>query len=99
MQTQPWHTLPDSIKRQAAPDLVAGKTWIHWGKVVEVPCLQELCLWLPAKSVAERYSNADKLHAVRMALAARPASSNRQVARDTGTTHPFVAKVRRLYLS
>lgn len=92
---QSWKNLPDSVKRQAAPDLLAGKSWIYWGKVVEAPSEEELVHWLPVKSGLGRYSNADKRRAVQAALAANPGASSRQIARETGTTHPFVSSVRR----
>jgi hypothetical protein len=40
-------------------------------------------------------SNKDKRRDVEAALRADPAKSNREIARETGTTHPFVAKTRR----
>ena len=40
-------------------------------------------------------SNRDKGRDVEAALRANPAKSNREIARETGTTHPFVAKRRR----
>jgi hypothetical protein len=40
-------------------------------------------------------SNRDKGRDVEAALRADPAKSNRAIARETGTTHPFVAKLRR----
>lgn len=40
-------------------------------------------------------SNKDKRRHVEAALRANPAKRNREIARETGTTHPFVAKTRR----
>jgi hypothetical protein len=40
-------------------------------------------------------SNRDKGRDVEAALRANPAKSNREIARETATTHPFVAKKRR----
>jgi DNA-binding Lrp family transcriptional regulator len=40
-------------------------------------------------------SNRDKGRDVEAALRADSAKSNREIARATGTSHPFVAKVRR----
>jgi hypothetical protein len=40
-------------------------------------------------------SNRDKGRDVEAALRANPARSNREIARETGTSHPFVAKLRR----
>ena len=40
-------------------------------------------------------SNRDKGRDVEAALRADPAKSNREIARETATTHPFVAKKRR----
>jgi hypothetical protein len=45
-----------------------------------------------------RRSIADKRHAVELALKSWPDKSDREIATMTGTTHPFVGKVRRLEL-
>ena len=84
------------MKRQAAADLLAGKSWIYWGKVVVPPSEEELVPWLPVERPKGHYGNAHKKRAVRSALVTNPLASNRQIARETGTTHPFVAKLRRL---
>jgi len=43
--TQSWAGLPDSIKRQAAPDMLAGKDWYHFGNRIENPGADELRRW------------------------------------------------------
>lgn len=43
--TQSWAGVPDDIKRQAAPDMLAGKTWMHWGRRIEHPGADELRKW------------------------------------------------------
>lgn len=43
--TQSWAGLPDSIKRQAAPDMLAGKGWYHFGRMIEHPGADELRRW------------------------------------------------------
>jgi hypothetical protein len=48
-----------------------------------------------APAAAVYRSNRDKGRDVEAALRADPAKSNREIARETGTTHPFVAKRRR----
>ena len=40
-------------------------------------------------------SNKDKRRDVEAALRANPGKSNREIARETGTAHPFVARMRR----
>jgi len=95
-EKQSWASLPDSVKRQASADLLAGKSWIYWGRPVEAPSEEELMVWLPVNRSEGHYGNADKRRAVQQALAINPGASNRQIARETGTTHPFVAKLRRL---
>lgn len=45
--TIPFQKLPDHIKQQAAPEILAGKTWFHWGDQVENPGLDELRRWIP----------------------------------------------------
>jgi hypothetical protein len=42
---QSWCGLPDHFKRQAAPDMLAGKVWWHWGKKIEHPGEAELLRW------------------------------------------------------
>ena len=44
--TQPWAGLPDHIKRQAAPDMLAGKTWMYYGNRIEHPGADELRRWV-----------------------------------------------------
>lgn len=48
--TIPFQKLPDHIKPQAAPEILAGKTWFHWGDRVENPGLDELRRWIPDAS-------------------------------------------------
>ncbi len=43
--TQRWAGLPDSIKRQAAPDMLAGGGWYHHGRLIEHPGADELRRW------------------------------------------------------
>ncbi len=43
--TQCWAGLPDHIKRQAAPDMLAGKDWHHFGRKIEHPGADELRQW------------------------------------------------------
>lgn len=114
---QSWAGLPDDIKRQAAPDMLAGKGWYWVMRLVEDPGADELRRWagiapqspqVGAESVtsitaAEPGINAriartreGKRQAVDSALTANPEASNREIARSTGTTHPFVALRRRL---
>jgi hypothetical protein len=49
------------------------------------------------KNAASPTSNRDKRRAVEAALRANPGKSNREIARETQTTHPFVARMRRNY--
>jgi|GEM_PF-1667043 len=39
--------LPDHLKPQAAPDILAGKTWFYYGNLVESPGADELRRWIP----------------------------------------------------
>ena len=43
--TQSWSGLPDHIKRQAAPDMLAGKGWYFFGCKIEHPGVDELRRW------------------------------------------------------
>jgi len=43
--TQSWAGLPDHIKRQAAPDMLAGKDWCCYGCKIEHPGADELRRW------------------------------------------------------
>ncbi len=43
--TQSWAGLPDHIKRQAAPDMLAGGGWYHHGRLIEHPGGDELRRW------------------------------------------------------
>jgi hypothetical protein len=49
----------------------------------------------PVKTLAVCRSNREKRRDVEDALRANPQRTNREIARETGTTHPFVAKTRR----
>ena len=43
--TQSWAGLPEHIKRQAAPDMLAGKGWYFYGCKIEHPGADELSRW------------------------------------------------------
>ena len=43
--TQSWSGVPDHIKRQAAPDMLAGKVWMYYGNRIEHPGADELRQW------------------------------------------------------
>lgn len=95
-ELQPWGSLPDTIKAQAAPDMLEGKTWQYYGRPVERPSNAELRRWLPLPSFPAARSNADKRRAVAEAMQAMPRrTSARAIARMTGTSHEFVARLRR----
>jgi hypothetical protein len=51
--TQSWAGLPDHIKRQAAPDMLAGKGWYHFGRLIEHPGADELRRWAGGGSSPE----------------------------------------------
>ncbi len=92
--TQPWAPLPESVKRAAAPDMLAGKVWAYFGRKVQSPGPRELRRWLPAPEPAAYRSNADKREAVMAALRAAPKrASLRQIARLAGVSHTFAARV------
>lgn len=92
---QPWAPLPETIKREAAPEMLAGKSWVHFGRPVEHPGDRELGRWLPMPSFPPHRSNADKKAAVLALLARDWRMSNREIARLAGCSHPFAAKIRR----
>ena len=94
-QTQPWASLPERTKREAAPDMLAGKGWMFYGKIVERPSGAELRRWLPIPTLPPRLTNAEKRAAVIELLRRNWRMSDREAARLAGCTHPFVAKVRR----
>jgi hypothetical protein len=92
--TQSWASLPDSIKRQAAPEMLAGAVWSYFGRPVERPRDSELTRWLPPPVCPARRTNAEKRSDVLAALKVMPRASLRAVANQTGTSHQFVANVR-----
>lgn len=92
---QSWQSLPETIKRQAAPDMLTGKRWMHFGCEIENPGERELRRWLPMPSFPPHRSNLDKKAAVLALLSRDWRMSNREIARMTGTSHTFVANVRR----
>lgn len=95
LQTQKWDSLPEATKRAAAPDLIAGKVWIYWGKQVEFPGEEELSRWLPPGPAFLAMSTARKRVFVEETLRSHPNASDREIARMTGTSHPFVGRLRR----
>ena len=88
--TQSWAGLPDHIKRQAAPDMLAGKTWMYWGNIVENPGADELQRWveiapqLPqeGEGVAGSVRTAKPNISRRIACAREGKTMNRQQKRD-----------------
>lgn len=48
--TIPFQKLPDHLKPQAAPEILAGRDWYHWGEPVEHPGDEELKRWIPASA-------------------------------------------------
>lgn len=91
---QSWDSLPDHIKQQAAPEMLAGTAWSYFGKPVERPRDSELTRWIPPPVCPARRTNADKRRDVLATLKLMPRASLRAVARQTGTSHQFVANVR-----
>jgi len=94
-QQQSWASLPDSVKRQAAPDMLDGGAWAFYGRQVQHPGIAELRRWLPLPEFPPARSNADKRRAVAEAVKIMPRASTREIARMTGTSHRFVALLRR----
>lgn len=92
--TQTWDSLPDHIKQQAAPEMLAGVAWSYFGKPVERPRDSELTRWIAPPVCPARRTNADKRRDVLAALKLMPRASLRAVARQTGTSHQLVANVR-----
>lgn len=98
MKTEPqsWDSLPDTLKAQAALEMLEGKSWHYYGRPVERPSNVELRRWLPLPSFPAARSNADKRRAVAEAMKAlQRRTSARAIARMTGTSHEFVARLRR----
>jgi hypothetical protein len=91
---QNWDSLPDHIKQQAAPEMLAGVAWSYFGKPLERPRDSELMRWVPPPVYPARRTNADKRRDVLATLKVMPRASLRAVARQTGTSHQFVANVR-----
>jgi hypothetical protein len=91
---QTWDSLPESIKRQAAPEMLAGAVWSYFGRPVERPRDSELTRWIPPPVCPARRTNAEKRRDVLAALKVMPRASLRAVAKQTGTSHQFVANVR-----
>lgn len=91
---QSWDSLPDHIKQQAALEMLAGAVWSYFGKPVERPRDSELMRWVPPPVCPARRTNADKRRDVIATLKVMPRASLRAVARQTGTSHQFVANVR-----
>lgn len=91
---QPWASLPDSVKAEAAVGMLAGKTWFHFGREIENPGEHELRRWLPLPAFPAARRNADKQAAVLALLRHDWRMSNREIGRRAGCSHAFVAKVR-----
>jgi hypothetical protein len=91
---QSWASLPESIKQQAAPEMLAGAVWSYFGRPVERPRDSELTRWLPPPLCPVRRTNAEKRRDVLATLKVMPRGSLRAVAKQTGTSHQFVANVR-----
>ncbi len=91
---QPWAPLPETIKREAAPEMLAGKTWMFYGRKIENPGAAELRRWLPLPAFPAPRSNADKRAAALELLRHDRRMSNREVARLAGVSHTFVAHLR-----
>jgi hypothetical protein len=91
---QTWDSLPESIKPQAAVEMLAGAVWSYFGRPVERPRDSELTRWIPPPVCPARRTNADKRRDVLAALKVMPRASLRAVAKQTGTSHQFVANVR-----
>lgn len=93
---QNWHSLAAETKRQAAPDMLDGKQWMFYGRVVENPGTRELRRWLPAPAPTAYRSNIAKREAVIAALKASPKrSSIRRIAGVAGVSHTFAGMVAR----
>ena len=91
---QPWASLPESFKRDAAAGMLAGKSWFHYGREIENPGDRELRRWLPLPAFPGHRTNADKRAAALELLRHDHRMSNREVARLAGVSHTFVAKLR-----
>lgn len=111
-QTQSWAGLPEHMKRQAASEMLRGVQWHYYGRPVENPGEEELRRWIAPAAAAtpfrskpararkdkprRRFSTQEKRQVVKAALLKHPKASNRAIAAMTGTTHPFVARIRRM---
>lgn len=84
--------LGDRRREKPQEQLSKGVTLPHEGPSAQK--LEAVSLAL-AKTPAVYRSNRDKRRDVEAALRANPAKSNRAIAVITGTTHPFVARMRR----
>jgi hypothetical protein len=91
---QSWASLPDRIKQQAAPEMLVGAVWHYYGRPVERPSDAVLTRRLPPPVCPARRTNAEKRRDVVAALKVMPRASLRAVAKQTGTSHQFVANVR-----
>jgi hypothetical protein len=60
----------------------------------ELPTHEKLKAVALLKTPTRGSSNKDKRRHVEAALRINPTRSNREIARETGTTHPFVARMR-----
>jgi hypothetical protein len=91
---QPWAPLPETIKREAAPEMLAGKSWNFYGREIENPGPAELRRWLPLPSFPPARTNADKQAAVLALLRRDWRMSNREIGRLAGVSHEFVRRLR-----
>jgi CMP-2-keto-3-deoxyoctulosonic acid synthetase len=91
---QTWDSLPESIKRQAAPEMLAGAVWSYFGRPVERPRDSELTRWIPPPVCPARRTNAEKRSDVLAALKAE-----RAAGRVGGTTAVVDGAMRGLYFS
>jgi hypothetical protein len=92
---QSWCGLPDHFKRQAAPDMLAGKVWWHWGKKIEHPGEAELLRWAgdsaPSKAsmppAPETRTQGDS-GAIGKAPRPRTIQEKRRIVRQALNAHP-----------
>lgn len=106
--TQSWAGLPDHLKRQAAPDMLAGKAWMYFGNWIEHPGADELRRWVviapqsPQAGAAvantrprKPTTRQEKRDAVDLALLKNAELPDREHGRILGVSHTFIAMRRR----
>jgi hypothetical protein len=85
---QSWAGLPDHYKRQAAPEMLAGKGWYYFGGLVQHPGADELRRWVDSAPQTPQagVDSAGSIRAAEAGINARIAHTREGISSDIA--HP-----------